>query len=69
MSALNIHLSRRRSIDFPELAIFASRSGAMINLHWFEQFSMIPKVFDPLKFDCIFVIRCCIRITGEVLHE
>ena len=26
----------RRSIDFPELAIFAFRPGAMINLHWFE---------------------------------
>ena len=26
----------RRSIDFPELAIFASRPGAMINLHWLE---------------------------------
>ena len=36
MSTLNIHLLCRRSIDFPELAIFASRSGAMINLHWLE---------------------------------
>ena len=26
----------RRSIDFPELAIFASRPGAMNNLHWLE---------------------------------
>ena len=36
MSTLNIHLLCRRSIDFPELAIFASRSDAMINLHWLK---------------------------------
>ena len=36
MSTFNIQLLCRRSIDFPELAIFASRPGAMINLHWLE---------------------------------
>ena len=36
MSTLNIQLLCRRSIDFPELAIFASRPGAIINLHWLE---------------------------------
>ena len=36
MSTLNIQLLYSRSIDFPELAIFASRPGAMINLHWLE---------------------------------
>ena len=36
MSPLNIHLLCRKSIDFPELAIFASRSCVMINLHWLE---------------------------------
>ena len=36
MSTLNIQLLCRRSIDFPELSIFASRSGALINLHWLE---------------------------------
>ena len=36
MSTLNIQLLYRRSIDFPELAIFASRPGAMINLDWLE---------------------------------
>ena len=36
MSTLNIQLLCRRSIDFPELAIFASRPGVMINLHWLE---------------------------------
>ena len=35
-SSLNIQLLCIRSIDFPELAIFASRPGAMINLHWLE---------------------------------
>ena len=36
MSTHNIQLLWRRSTDFPELAIFASRTGAMINLHWLE---------------------------------
>ena len=36
MSTVNIQLLCRRSIDFPELVIFASRPGAMINLHWLE---------------------------------
>ena len=36
MSTLNIQLLCRRSIDFPDLAIFSSRPGAMINLHWLE---------------------------------
>ena len=36
MSTLNIQLLCRRSIDFQELAIFASRPGATINLHWLE---------------------------------
>ena len=36
MSILNIQLLCRRSIDFPELAIFASRPGAMTNLDWLE---------------------------------
>ena len=50
MSTLNIELSCRRAIDFPELAIFASRPGVMINLDWLE-LPMVPKVFEPLKFD------------------
>ena len=36
MSTLNIQLLCRKLIDFPELAIVASRPGAMINLHWLE---------------------------------
>ena len=36
MSTLDIQLLYRRSIDFPELGIFASRTGTMINLHWLE---------------------------------
>ena len=34
MSTLNIQLLCRRSIDFPELEIFSSPPGTMINLHW-----------------------------------
>ena len=36
MSTLNIQLLCRRSIDVPELSIFASRPGALIDLHWLE---------------------------------
>ena len=36
MSTLSIQLLCRSSIDFPELAICASRPGAMINLYWLE---------------------------------
>ena len=36
MSTLNIQLLCRRAIDFPELAVFAFRPGAMINLQWLE---------------------------------
>ena len=66
MSTLNIQLLCRRLIHFPELAIFAYRPGAMINLgsnySWLEQFSMVPKVFEPLKFD----FCCCAnRITDS----
>ena len=36
MITLKIQLLCRRLIDFPELVIFASQPGAMINLHWLE---------------------------------
>ena len=48
MSTLNIHLLCRRSIDFTELAIFASRSGAMTNLHWLE-LTMARTIFHGPK--------------------
>ena len=38
----------RRLIDFPELAIFASRPSAMINLHWLE-LPMLRKLFHGPK--------------------
>ena len=64
MSTLNIQLLCRRSIDFPELAIFASRPGAMINLHWLElpmaqTLFHGPKGVRAIKFDCI---HCCTNI-------
>ena len=48
MSRLNIQLLCRRSIDFPELEIFASRPGAMINLPWLE-LPMVRTVFHGPK--------------------
>ena len=36
MNTLNMQLLCRRLIEFPELAIFASRPGAMTNFHWLE---------------------------------
>ena len=48
MSTLNIQLLCRRSVDFPELAIFASRPDAMINLHWLE-IPMARTLFHGLK--------------------
>ena len=67
MSTLNIQLLCRRSIDFPELAIFASRPVAMItfigsNYQWLEQFSMVSKVFEPLKFDCNWM---CLKLMAK----
>ena len=48
MSTLNIQQLCRRSLDFPELAIFASRPGAMINFHWLE-LSMARTIFHGPK--------------------
>ena len=48
MSTLNIQLLCRRLIDFPELAIFASRPGAMINLHRLE-LPIARTIFHGLK--------------------
>ena len=48
MSTLNIQLLCRRSIDFPELAILASRPGAKINLHWLE-LTMARTIFHGPK--------------------
>ena len=63
MSTLNIQLLCRRSTDFPELAIFASRPGTLIgsNNPWLEQFSMVPEVFKHLKFGCsLFTKAVCV---------
>ena len=48
MSSLNIQLLCRRSLDFQELAIFASWPSTMINLHWLE-LSMTRTIFHGLK--------------------
>ena len=69
MSTLNIQLLCRKSIDFPELAIFASRAGAMINLHWLISMARTifhgPKMFELLKFDCIQVLNWDIQMQGN----
>ena len=43
---------------FPKLSLFASWTGAMITLSGsnypcLEQISMVPKMFEPLRFNCI----------------
>ena len=48
--------------DFPELSLFASWTGAMITLSGsnypcLKQISMVPKMFEPLRFDCISMLR------------
>ena len=61
MSTLNIQLlcrkSRKKSQNYcyllPDLAPCLTLSGS--NYPWLEQFSMVPKMFEPLKFDCIFL--------------
>ena len=57
MSTLNIQLLCRRSIDFPELAYLLPDLAPLLtfigsNYPWLEHFFMVPKVFEPLKFDC-----------------
>ena len=54
----------------PKLSLFASWPGTMINPQWLElsmsrTFFMVPKMFEPLKFDCVlrvraFEVRLCI---------
>ena len=68
MSTLSIQLLCRKSIDFPELAIFASQPGAMINFigsnyPWLEHFSMDLKMFKPLKFDFQLFVSYIIQIS------
>ena len=35
----------------PKLSLFASWRGTVINPQWLE-LPMVPKMFEPLKFDC-----------------
>ena len=59
MSTLNIQLlcrkSRKKSLNnrylLPDLARCLTLSGS--NYPCLKQFSMVPKMFEPLKFDCI----------------
>ena len=64
MSTLNIQLLRRKSKKkntlnyrylLPDLVPWLTLSGS--NYPYLEQISMVPKMFEPLKFDCT-----CIRL-------
>ena len=63
MSTLNIQLlcrkSRKNSLNYcyllPDLAPCLTLSGS--NYPCLEQFSMVPKMFEPLKFDCTIQIK------------
>ena len=65
MSTLNIQLLCRRSIDFPELAILASRPGAKINLHWLE-LPMARTIFHGPK--GIRAIKVRLYIENRIAH-
>ena len=58
MSTLNIQVLCRRSIDFQELAIFASGPGAMIHLHWLELL-MARTIFHGPKGVRAIEVRIC----------
>ena len=49
MSTLNIQSLFRKLKRFPKLSLFASGS----NYPCLERISMVPKIFEPLRFDCI----------------
>ena len=59
MSTLNIQLFVENREKIPKLSLFASPDLAPCltlsgsNYPCLEQFSMVPKMFEPLKFDCI----------------
>ena len=55
MSTLNIPLSCRRSKKKPKLIIvICFLTCAMINPQWLEYISMVPKMFELVRFYCIF---------------
>ena len=59
MSALNTPNFIEDPKDIPNLSPLPSRPAAMINPQWFsnypclEQMSTFPKMFEPLKFNCV----------------
>ena len=63
MSTLNIQLlcrkSRKKSLNYryllPDLEPWLTLSG--LNYPCLEQFCMVPKMFEPLKFDCNYRIQ------------
>ena len=66
MSTHNIQSLCSKSKDFPKLSLFASWTGAMntlsgSNYPCLERISMVPKMFEPLRFDCNFPVRRAAR--------
>ena len=58
MSTLKMNHYVENQKDFPKLSLFASWTGAMITLSGsifpcLERISMVPKMFESLRFDCI----------------
>ena len=67
MNTRNIPLFYGRSKDIPKLSPFASWPSVLLSLSgskypYLEQISMVPKMFDLMEFDCIWV--CKRRIMG-----
>ena len=49
--------------DFPKLSLLGSWTGAMINPQWLKlpmsrTNSMVPKMFEPLRFDYTLIVDC-----------
>ena len=68
MSTLNIQLLCRRWIDFPELAIYASRPGAMIYLHWLE-LPMARTIFHGPKGVRAIEVRLYLSLKHKILNS
>ena len=67
MSTLNIQLLLENRKDFlnyryllPDLVPWLTLSGS--NYSYLEQISMVPKMFEPLKFDCKYFSYLSVKI-------
>ena len=51
----------------PDLALSSTLIG--LNYPCLELIFIVPKVFEPLKFDCIYVVESFIDLLSEVIFE